>query len=344
MINKKQSYIDELKNVRCSFTPPIAHRENMKLFLDRKTPIWMPDLYSESVFVLPDFINEKPNGHDGDDWFGVHWIWDNQACAAVEAPGRAILDDITRWKAVIKFPDLNAFDWKKDAENYKPNRIDGRMTIHRGAAGPFERLHAVMGFENALLSLITEPEATFEFLDAVAEHKVRLYKKLIQYYSPLDMIISPDDWGTQRSGFFSEEMFTEMILPHTKKIVDSVKDEGVYYMQHSCGNNEKYISHMIDIGIDVWEAQRSANDILSIQKEFGSNIGINILFALDFTDKPEITRDAAFYKIHRFVDTYGSNGGMTSRLRVTNEDLNTLCAAELFEYSRQHYAKLGNRR
>ena len=50
----------------------------------------------------------------------------------------------------------------------------------------------------------------------MVDYKKRLLGNIFKYYDPIDYIIYGDDWGTQRSGFFSNEMYREFLMPYTK--------------------------------------------------------------------------------------------------------------------------------
>ena len=317
----------------------ISSKENMKLFLDRKKPHWLPDILGESVAMLPQYSNEKTSGQDGYDWFGVHWTWDKDAGAPYPTAGGNPLKDITKWKTEVEFPNLDSMDWETDVEAQR-KRIDSRrMTMHRSNEGPFERLRSLLGFENALEMLVVEPEACYDLLSAIADHKIRLYKKICQYYGPLDMIIHPDDYGTQRSGFFSDSMFKELIYPHDKKIGEFIKGEGMYFGLHSCGNNERYIHQIIDMGVDLWDAQSSSNDVIAIHEKYGGQLSMLLYSDLSFVTYPEITEAEAFEKIHAFVDKYAPYHRFTSIPMAEDTDLTLACSREFYRYSK---VKLGS--
>ena len=50
--------------------------------------------------------------------------------------------------------------------------------------GIFERLVAFMGFEEALIALVTEPEACHEFFAALTDYKIKAAIKMIDAYKP----------------------------------------------------------------------------------------------------------------------------------------------------------------
>lgn len=45
--------------------------------------------------------------------------------------------------------------------------------------GPFERMHTLMGFENALCALLTDPDEVKAYLDAYMEWKCKLLEKFM---------------------------------------------------------------------------------------------------------------------------------------------------------------------
>ena len=61
---------------------------------------------------------------------------------------------------LVKFPDLDAWDWSKVEEIDHISEIDRENKVFEimFVNGPFERLHMLMGFENALCALLTDPE------------------------------------------------------------------------------------------------------------------------------------------------------------------------------------------
>lgn len=346
---KGASYEDYYKNLNEYFQSELSHKENMKLYLEHKKPVWMPDLYNESVVITSKLVNEKPAGKSGHDWFGVSWIYDTLAEAVCPEVGKHILEDVCDWREIVKFPNLDDFDWKADGavQQMRAKDYPDRMTLFRGAEGPFERLHSLMGFENAFCALMMEPEETFALMDAIADFKIEVYKKIFEYYGPIDIVVSPDDWGTQLAGFFSKEMYQKQIMPHTKKIVDFVKSQNVYYIQHSCGNNEAYIEDMVSMGVDAWEAQENCNNITWIAENFGDRIGINLLSALDRTfgftqeERDAVDLEAGLQYVHNFIDKYGKtgkNGCITSRVRMPDSNVQKACAAEFYEYSKKIYS------
>ena len=72
---------------------------------------------------------------------------------------------------------------------------ENKMLYTSSLSGFFERMHMLMGFENALCSLLTNPNETKEFLDAMTEFKCIELTKIKEYYNPA-VLNFHDDYGT----------------------------------------------------------------------------------------------------------------------------------------------------
>ncbi len=243
-------------------------KEQIKAFYDHKYSNGQPSM--EGLFILPDpfGVGERPPFYqDGTDWFGVKWKRDEGINAiAPDATQELILKDICDWKEVIKWPDLDAYDWSVAREWDHLDDIDreNKMVLVFCDNGPFERLHMLMGFEDALMALIEEPEEVEEFFDAFMEWKLKLLEKMKEVYNP-DIIMFHDDWGAQKAPFFSPATWRELIKPQIKKAVDKCHELGMYYEQHSCGNIEALVPDFVEMGIDAWQGQE-INDIQKLKE------------------------------------------------------------------------------
>lgn len=214
------------------------------------------------IFPVRGFI-ENPNVESGTDWFGCEWKFEESAQATAPAPGNYLLEDICDWREVVKFPDLDNYDWEEAARKDHVGEIDreNKMVNLVVLIGLFERLHCLMGFENALCALLTDPEEVEAFFDAMTEFKMKLIDKLAEYYKP-DLITFHDDWGTQKGPFFSPDLWREMIKPRMKKIVDRTHEHGILFLLHSCGKYDELIPEIAEIGVDTLQCM----DIMDIGK------------------------------------------------------------------------------
>lgn len=214
-----------------------------------------------TVYPVNGFEERPPFDRGGTDWFGCAWEYMEAAGAPAPDCSQHVLEDICDWREVVTFPDLDAWDWQRAAE------LDGLDEVDRDAnvvdvvvlIGLWERLHVLMGFEEALCALLEEPEEVEAFFDALVAHKIKLIDKLAEHYRP-DAITFHDDWGTQTGPFFSPETWRTLIKPRQKKIIDAAHAHGIAFIQHSCGKYDDIIPDLPEIGVDVLQCM-DINDI-----------------------------------------------------------------------------------
>lgn len=202
----------------------------------------------------------------GKDWFGVDWVKDGSIGVVIPDPRvKLILEDIVDWREVVEWPDLDAFDFEEAARKDNIHLIDRdkKMLYIPLYVGPFERLHNLMGFENALMALITDPEECEAFFDKFMEWRLKLMEKMKEYYNP-DVFMYHDDIGTQRGLFFSIDTWRQLFKPQLKKAVDKAHELGIYFEYHSCGKIEDVIPELVEIGVDAWQGQE-LNDIAKLK-------------------------------------------------------------------------------
>ena len=76
----------------------------------------------------------------------------------------------------------------------------------------------------------------------------------------MDGVLYHDDWGTQRAGFFSNEMFREQLMPATSRFLKFLKDQGKFIELHSCGKNVQYMPEMLE---EISSMGKCSRDIAS---------------------------------------------------------------------------------
>ena len=123
-------------------------------------------------------------------------------------------------------------------------------------------------------------------------------------YGVVDGVLYHDDWGTQRGGFFSNEMFREQIMPATKRIMDYIKSQGKFIELHSCGKNIQYVPEMIELGIDMWTPQVGINEPDFLVEHYGDRM----TFAFDMPIAPDATESRIRQQTRDFVDRFGAKG------------------------------------
>ena len=209
-----------------------------------------------------------PNNLDrGKDWFGCEWVKDGSIGITIPDPTvQFLLEDVADWREVVQWPDLDAFDFETAYKKSGLEQVDRtqKLIYFNMTMGPFERLHALMGFEEALMALLTDPEECDAFFTAFMDWRCKLIEKVNQYYTP-DVIMYHDDIGTQMDMFFSPDLWRRLMKPHLKRATDKLHELGIIMEYHSCGKLEQVVPDLVEIGADAWQGQE-INDILALKK------------------------------------------------------------------------------
>ncbi len=292
---------------------PITPRENYQMFLRGEKPLWMPggaDVLSFTPACVPDNIargfafETKPNDEKGGkDMFGIEWVYVEQVGGSMVRPGAPTLEDITKWREVLKFPDVDSWDWKgageRNAEIIEKER-NSRMIGATILNGLFERMISFMDFENATYALIDEPEEVEAMLSEVVKVYLRMIELLKEYFK-IDILTFHDDWGSQRAPFFSLSTVSELIVPQLKKVVDKAHSLGITFEMHSCGKNELLVPAYIEAGVDLWNGQ-PMNDKRMLCEKYSDQIKLGVS-PLDIY--PDATPEQYVDIVKKFVDEFG---------------------------------------
>ncbi len=321
---------------------PYSVKENYERCVRGNQPYWMPAYFYESDVIWPDAMEEHPVPEvDGYDWWGVDWIMVENIGGMITRPGTRTLSDFSKWKEELEWPDLSVVDFETDGVKIQKNLDPDRPHIYECVEGIFERLHEMIPFDETLMAFYEEPELLEEFFDKMAEYKTESTQKIFQYYGRVDGVLYHDDWGTQRSGFFSNEMFDEQLLPFEKKFIQFVKNSGKFVELHSCGKNIQYIPEMLEMGIDMWTPQLKINDPDFLHTHWGKQMTFTFPLEIEHDWKEEEIRKA----VRDFVDRFGENGRVMCWIMTDNTDpkQEEIARDELYNYSLEYYNKLYGR-
>lgn len=176
-----------------------------------------------------------------------------------------------------------------------------------------------MGFENALVSLLTEPEACREFFDAMTDYKIKAVEKIIDAYK-LDVYVNFDDVSNANSMFMSPDTYRETIKPYHAKLVEAVTDKGVIFCQHTCGKCESVLDDYVEIGVKIWNSAQPMNNIPEIQKRYKGQLVVE--GGWDTQGTPgyiDASEEIVRAETRRCVEEYGKSGGFILMPVLFNE-------------------------
>ena len=314
------------------YNTPITPRENMLRLYQGKTPMWIPSPWEAASIKVdcdPENVARSPSG--GVDGYGGEWIFVKTAGGAMVKPGNPKVPDISEWEKYITVPDPETWDWAGAYEKQKDALADPTLftTVTFGSC-LFERLIAVMDFENAAMALVDDDqkEGVHRFLRAVTDYRKKYYTLVKKWFDP-DGVNFNDDWGSQRAEFFSRETAAEMLVPYVKESVACAHDLGMYVDLHCCGFVEGFVPFFIEEGFNSWGGQ-PLNDKPKLKKQYpGKFVFTHSIDVPDDASDEEIDAAVAKFMEEFGYDNRGFYGGFDPRYR-----------RKVYEASRKNYDRL----
>lgn len=316
----------------------LSYKENMLLVLQHKEPEYMP--------MIDDFNNGfssvvRETGNDrtkpGQDWFGQYWTFEPTIGGFNPTPDVHLITDITKWKEQMPFPDLDAIDWaaaaEKDTANWDRDKKLSRMTM---GFGLWERLFSTMDFSECLMTLVDEPEACYDYFGAVADYKIDLFKRIIQYYKP-DQIVFHDDYGNSRSMFMSPEVWRKLIKPHLQRVIDFVTGEGVFYEHHCCGNFAPIVEEIADMGAVSFNTCHVSMKPAELKKKIGHKIAFMGGFDNQYIDRITTSEKDIRAHVRATIDAMAPGGSWCPRCVNSVPEKHRFIDEEIIHYGGTHY-------
>jgi len=266
----------------------------------------------------PSFLRgNRDKGSGNKDIWGVTYIANKEAgFAGLPEPGNFILDDITRWRDVIKAPDISDIDWeqmaKKDLENLAKRGVDRNQTAlaFNMHVGYFQTLMAFMGFVEGLCAIQEEPEEVMALFDYLCSFYTEVAEKCIDYYKP-DILQITDDVAAWERPFVSPTQYREIIKPFQVRDAKLGNDRGIPIAMHCCGKADMLVEDWVGFGVRYWDPPQTSNDLVWVQKTYGNRIileggfdAIGDLMSEDCTE--ERFKDAVIAAIDKLT----SNGAL----------------------------------
>jgi len=293
----------------------LTEKENFLRTISGEIPEYVP-LYRMIEWMCWPSVLMPPFGSGGGftNFFGVEFVSEATANnAPIPKPGVFILDDIRKWRDVIKRPAIfDEVDWEKVSKKDLDAR-DPLLPKIGGAGlctfGYFQALVSFMGFNNGLIACFEEPEEVKELMHFILDMNIELGKKYIQYYKP-DAFSGADDIAHERAPFVSEEMFLDIFEPVWRAEVTLYKEAGLLAQHHNCGKFETFVPHIVDMGYNSWDPAQSVNDLSAIKEKYGRKLTLCTgIQSNGFCSWPETTEEQIRAEVRRVMDLYAPDGG-----------------------------------
>lgn len=207
------------------------------------------------------------------DCWGVRFLHEEGQPGGMPLEDILACDDITEWKEQLKVPDVDSWDlnWAGAIAQKEAAHADDKIALSFLPCGIFEEAHHILGFEEALVDFLVEPDDMHELVDALFEHKMKCVKRQMEGWKP-DGFLIHDDWGSKDDLLLPPDVWREYFKEGYRKIFQYIHDNGSFVMLHSDSNNERIAADMEEIGVDIWQGALPSADIAGLQEKLPGNM------------------------------------------------------------------------
>ena len=172
------------------------------------------------------------------------------------------------------WPDPDAVDFF-EYEYLAGHLPEGMGLIVAHAAGMFEHLMRLFGYEPLCIALFEQPDLVEAVCTALGERMVRYYQRLLELPN-LVAIWPGDDMGFKSGTMISPDDLKKHTLPWHRRFAEITHAAGLPYFLHACGNLAEIYDHLIDeVRID---AKHSFEDAIlpveGFKRQYGDRIGV----------------------------------------------------------------------
>ncbi len=174
----------------------------------------------------------------------------------------------------------------------------------------FERPWEIRGMQNLLVDYYYEPEKVLKLHESLLNMYLDYLQRAIRELQP-DGYWTSDDLGHQRQLFMRPQTFRKFHLPYYRQIGNLLKEKGVHWWLHSCGNNTPIMGDLVEAGLTIFHpVQKGAMDEAAIAREFGDQLsflaGFDVQHILQEGTPEDVRKEVRF-----LIDTFDRpEGGM----------------------------------
>jgi uroporphyrinogen decarboxylase len=208
-----------------------------------------------------------------------------------------------------RWPSVDWFDFTDFADRIVPWQD---FAVMASGASVFQHATFLRGIDHLLVDMATRPEMAHWLMDRFTNFYLEFFDRMLSAANGrIDILRTADDLGTQRSLFFSPEMFRIFIKPRLRKLIDMTHSHGVKFLFHSCGAIRPLIEDLIEIGVDILDPLQAAADGMDptiLKQEFGRRLclhgGICTQYLLPKGSPNEVRGE-----VRRRLEILGTGGG-----------------------------------
>ncbi|MEW6752405.1 MAG: uroporphyrinogen decarboxylase family protein [Candidatus Latescibacterota bacterium] len=136
----------------------------------------------------------------------------------------------------------------------------------------FEKANFSRGIENFLADLAGDPPFARRLLRRIIDRNLVMLENALSC-PEADGVLLGSDWGSQVDLLMSPQTWQEMIRPGEQEEYDLVHSFGLDVWIHSCGNVQRIIPDLIEMGVQVLNpVQPECMDLRALKEAYGQRL------------------------------------------------------------------------
>ena len=198
----------------------------------------------DAINIRPDYGKEKLT----EDTYSTEWGMKRQITTEVIDPViESPIPDLSA-QADFTFPDAEAPHRYATLEKALERFGEARAIVWNLRDG-FSDMRDLLGYENALIGMLTEPAAFDALLDRVVDWNLALARVAKERYGT-QIVATTDDIAASNGLIFSPEAYFEHVAPRFERVIGGYKELGYLCIKHCDGNILQVRDHWIEAGVD----------------------------------------------------------------------------------------------
>jgi uroporphyrinogen decarboxylase len=172
----------------------------------------------------------------------------------------------------FSFPDPAAA-WRFESLERAVERFGDQRAVILNVRDGFSDLRDLLGYEEALVSLMAEPDALRDLLARVVDFNLALARTARQRCG-VNIVATTDDVAFPHGLLISPDVYHDILGPAFREVIAGFKSEGYLCIKHSDGDVSTLIDFWIDAGIDCLDPidPRAGLDLAEIKHRHGDRI------------------------------------------------------------------------
>jgi len=223
----------------------------------------------DAVLVDPNFRKKLlPDGRYLSEWGYVGQKTQEEHGIEVESPIKTLAD----------------FERYAPPDPYAPGRYDAiekaletygdRYAVIVHLNDVFSLPRYLMGMENLLMAVATEPELVQALVDMSVDINLKMAKEAVA--RGVQIVYTGDDIAATKGPLMSPRHFRKLFYPGLCRVMGGFKDLGLYIIKHTDGNLWPIIDMIVDSGIDCLDPidPQAGMDITDVKAKYGNRIAL----------------------------------------------------------------------